>query len=68
MQMKGFKQAVKKLARGTYHCVEHAIVEYHDGTTKDEWRAYISIKGWTDFHGSPKAALSNLEKMCRRGG
>lgn len=64
MHMAGFKQAVKKLAKGRYHSVAYDIVEYHTGEIRHEWRAYIDGTSWTRRYVIPEEALKELEKMC----
>ena len=66
MHMAGFKQAVKKLAEKDYHGVEHRITEYHTGEVSSLWRAYLNVNdiGFTAYHTTPEAALSELKKLC----
>ena len=63
MHLKGFKQAVKKLAKGRYHAIQIEVIEYADGGRRYEYRAYIVDRGWTATHDAPEEALSELEKM-----
>ena len=64
MRLRGFKQAVKKLAKGQYHSVRHEITETHAGNILYEWSAYIAGVGWTMDLSTPEAVLRALEKKC----
>jgi len=64
MRFKGFKQAVKKLAKGRYHCVQHQVTEYQSGRVLEEWSAYVAGATWTKDHLTPEEALLEVEDMC----
>lgn len=64
MNFKEFKQAVKKLAKGEYHTVEHKMTEHSTGEIENEWRAYISGLGYAPASSSPEEALKTMEQMC----
>ena len=64
MNIKGLKQAVKKLAKGKYHSVNHKITEYHAGEVEDKWSAYISDLDWTSSCDTPEEALKEMEQIC----
>jgi len=63
MQIKGFKRALKKLAKGKYHHVKHSITEYHNGEIKEEWSAYMDGNDWTSGHNTPEEAIKEMKRM-----
>lgn len=66
--IKGFKQAVKKLAKGDYHIAEHRVTEHRSGEVAHYWRAYTEKASFTGGHSTPEGALTELEKMCSKLG
>ena len=66
MQLKGFKKALKKLAKERYHQVRHYITEYSDRDVKEVWDAYIEDIGWTDGYTTPEEAIAEMEAVIRR--
>lgn len=63
MHMAGFKQAVKKLAKGKHHTAKHGITEYVTGETTDVWECYIDGTEWINKD-TPEEALEELAKQC----
>ena len=66
MQLKGFKKALKKLAKKRYHEVRHYITEYNDGDVKEVWEAYIENIGWTNGYITPEEAIAEMEIMIQQ--
>lgn len=64
MRFKGFKRAVKKVAKGRYHCVKQYLTEYNDGELRHGWGAYVDGASWTNDHNTPEEAVAELERMC----
>lgn len=65
MRSKGLKRAVKRLAKGKFHSVEHKITEFHTGRVAEYWTAYIDGTNWTKSHGTPELALQQLKHMIK---